>query len=60
MTDETEISGPPIEMTAPGPVPLASENTWLSMRVGTGRGRMAWPALHRFHSQQRISSQRAG
>ena len=60
-TDEAETSGPSTNMTAPVHVPLASENMWRSMRAGTGRGRMAWPLTrHRFHSQQRIFSRRAG
>ena len=60
-TDEVEISGPSTEMTAPAPVSLVSENTWLSKRAGTGRGWVAWPLTrHRFHSQQRISSRREG
>ena len=44
MTDEDAASGPSTESTAPAPVSLASANTWLSIRAGNGRGRIAWPA----------------
>ena len=42
-TGEEEISGLSTEMTAPAPELLESENMWLSMRAGIGRGLMAWP-----------------
>ena len=49
-----------IEMTAPVPVSLASENTLLSMRGGNELGRMAWPLTrHRLRSHQRMSFRQA-
>ena len=44
-------------MTPPAPVSLASANTCQSIRVGNGRGRIAWPLTrHRLLSHRRASS----